>query len=240
MTTKKPYLLEDCKSSPHDKISEVEFERWKGVMLANLKKNPKFLPFLNSTWGKQSANNRDQVDDDESTAVDKSSQIDALLAHMSHYGPSALQRDIIRRCKSLDEVWKSIRTWAGLKISGNSVLAYYKACHSYDPDTISSTDFYYKLFNMKEDSLLQKNGDIKYEGEVVDKEEEMSSGVKNQVMLDWLHAIGGNSLVEHVFRLYSKDLEAETLHDIRQRVIDSIENLKMEAENLSEVRLAHA
>ena len=240
MTTKKPYLLEDCKASPHDKITEVEFDRWQGVILANIKKNPKFLPILSTTWQKSSSVNRGLVDDENGTAAEKAKQVDALLAHISHYGPSALQRDINKRCTSLDTVWESIRTWAGLKISGNSLLAYFKACQTYDEDVISTTDFYYKLFNLKEDCLLIKNSDIKFEGKTVDQDEEMSSGDKNQVMLDWLKAIGGVNLVEHVFRTYSKDLEGETLHDIRQRVFDSIDSLKLEAESLSEARSVQA
>ena len=236
MSTKKPYLLEDCKTSPHDKITEAEFERWKGVMHANIKKNPKFLPLLKITWGKSTTINRNQEDDDTDSAADKATQIEALLAHLSHYGPAALQRDITRRCTSLENVWNTIRSWAGLKISGNNLLAYYQACQNYNPDNISCTDYYYKLFNLKEDSLLIKDGPIKFEGENVDTDETMSSGDKCQVILDWLHAIGGPALVEHIFRVYSKDLEGETLHDLRQRLMDSIETLKVEAENAAEIR----
>ena len=240
MTTKKPYLLEDCKSTPHDKISEAEFERWKGVMLANIKKNNSFVPYLAITWGKSTISNRGLEDDETATARDKTLVIDSLLAHVSHYGPAVLQRDITKRCTSLENVWQCIRTWAGLKTSGHNLLAYYRARTSYDPDLISPTDFYYKLFNLKEDTLLLRDSSIRYEGEIVTQDEEMSSGDKNLVLLDWLHALGGDALVEHVFRVYCKDLECETLHDIRQRIIDSIETLKIEAENYSEIRSARA
>ena len=104
MTTKKSYPLEECKSSPHDKITEPEFERRKGVILANIKRNPKFLPLIAISWQKSSVTNRGKEDDDLTTAAEKSQQIDALLSHVSHYGPSALQRDITKRFTSLENV----------------------------------------------------------------------------------------------------------------------------------------
>ena len=155
-------VLEDCKSGPLDKISEAVYKRWKGIMLANIKKNAKFLPFLSATWEKPTVENRGQVNGENITAQQKAADIDALLAHISHYGPAALQRDITKRCKSLSNVWKDIRTWAGLKSTGNNLLAYYQARRSWNPDTISPVDFYYKLFNSKEDCLLQKNGQINF------------------------------------------------------------------------------
>ena len=64
--------------------------------------------------------------------------------------------------------------------------------------------------------MLRRDGRIKCEGEDVLVDEIMSSADKSQVVLDWLHAIGGLALVEHVFQLYSKDLERKTLHDLKQ------------------------
>ena len=118
MTSKKPYLL------PHNKVTEPAYERWKGVLLDNIMKNKKFQPLINITWSKSSVSNRGLTGD---TAAETSKEIDALLQHISHYGPAAVQRDIMRRCTSLTEVWKIIRTWAGLKSSGFTLQAYYIA-----------------------------------------------------------------------------------------------------------------
>lgn len=235
MVSKKPYLLEDCKAGPHDKISEPEFERWKGVLLDNIKKNKNFTPLLSSTWQKPSVTNRGLTGD---TATEKSQNIDALLQHISHYGPAALQRDITRRSKSLADVWQNIRTWAGLKSSGATLHAYFLAKRSWNPETISHTDFYYRLFNAKEDCMLSSNGQIKYEGSLPTQEEEMSAASKSQVVLDWLDAIGGPALVEHVFRIFNKELQSETMHDIVQRIIDSLDTIIIEAGGAAEVREA--
>ena len=123
-----------------------------------------------------------------------------------------------------------------MNFSRNSLLSYYQACNSFDPHEISFTDYYYKLFNLKEDCMLRRDGRIKYEGEDVLVDEVMSSADKSQVVLDWLHAIGGSALVEHVFQVFSKDLEGETLHDLKQHLLDSIMRLKIEAENSTKVR----
>ena len=84
--------------------------------------------------------------------------------------------------------------------------------------------------------MLRRDGRIKYEGEDVLVDEIMSSVDKSQVVLDWLYAIGGSALVEHVFQVFSKNLEGKTLHDLKQHLLDSIMRLKIEAENRTEAR----
>jgi hypothetical protein len=42
--------------------------------------------------------------------------------------------------------------------------------------------------------------------------------------------------VDHVFRVFAKDLGTVTLHDSRQRIIDNIETLIMEVETTAEAR----
>ena len=46
------------KAGPHDGLSEPEFERWRGVLLDNIKKNQKFVPLLELMWIKASVTNR--------------------------------------------------------------------------------------------------------------------------------------------------------------------------------------
>ena len=157
-----------------------------GCATRQYKKNPKFLPLLNLTWEKSSSTNRGLQD---ANAAENSKQIDALLQHISHYGPSALQRDITKRSTSLTEVWTAIRSWAGLKSLGSTFLAYYWAKRSWNPETILYVDFYYKLFNASEDCMLLASGQIKYEGEVPRKDEEISAYSKSRVVMDWLDAI---------------------------------------------------
>ena len=151
-------------------------------MVDNIMKNKNFLSIINKTWKKPSVTNRGLVGDDAAT---ESKNIDAMLLHISHYGPAALKGDITKRSTSLSDVWKLIRTWAGLKSSGATLHAYYLARRSWDPETSSATYFYYKLFNAMEDCMLLTTGNIKFEGELPTRDEEMSSSNKSQVVLDW-------------------------------------------------------
>ena len=91
-----------------------------------------------------------------------------------------------------------------------------------------------------EDCMLLTSGQIKYEGAVPTQNEEMSPSNKSQVVLDFLEAVGRSNLVTHVFRVFGKDLQTETLHDMKQRILDSIDTIVMEAENSTEIRAARA
>ena len=51
-------------------------------------------------------------------------------------------------------------------------------------------------------------------------------------MLDWMDAIGGAKLVNQTFRGFSKELESESLADLRQRISDNLQSLISEAEQV--------
>ena len=121
------------------------------------------------TWSKMSTTDRGLVHNavHNQTPEVQVSHIDSLLQYISHYGPSALQREIQTHVTSLNNIWKLIRTWAGIKSTGTSHQAYYKAKKNFDPTSTSYTDFYYKLLNAKEDCLLTSAGGIRYEGAAV-------------------------------------------------------------------------
>ena len=99
--------------------------------------------------------------------------------------------------------------------------------------TTSYTDFYYKLFNAKEDYLLTTTGLVQYEGSTVERNEDLTPCNQSDVVLNWIECIGGAPLVDHVFCVFSKDLATETLHDVKQKIIDNIETLVTEAEHTS-------
>ena len=98
---------------------------------------------------------------------------------------------------------------------------------------LSPTDFFFQLRNAKEDCLLlsrHNGGQIKFNGIVPQEDEELSPTMESDVVLDWLEALGGQKLVEHIFRVYSKDLESESLADMRQTVSENLSNLLAEAD----------
>ena len=83
----------------------------------------------------------------------------------------------------------------------------------------------------KEDCMLMSDTTIKFEKKPWDKNEEMTPCIESDIVLDWIDAIGGTPLVEQVFNTFSKDLEAETLFDLRVRISDTLETLLAHAES---------
>ena len=73
--------------------------------------------------------------------------------------------------------------------------------------------------------MLLASRSIKYGGELPRADEEISAFSNSMVVL-----------VEHVFRVFSKDLQSETLHDIHKRILYTIDTLVVEAENTAEAR----
>ena len=63
----------------------------------------------------------------------------------------------------------------------------------------------------------------------------MTPAVKSLVVLDWLDAIGGPRLVEHVHRAYAKELETCILSSLQPRMWKNMESLMRECDNDGEV-----
>ena len=54
--------------------------------------------------------------------------------------------------------------------------------------------------------------------------------MKSLVVLDWLDAIGGPALVEHVHRVYATELEAVTLSSLQSRIWKKLDALVREVD----------
>ena len=231
MTTKvnsiKPFFLEEKKQGPKQLVSETSVNKWEGCILTNIKKDDKWLPFTAQgyTWDPKKTLNRGK---DAATAKN----IDAMLEYISQYAPNCLYRDITLRSKSLPEVWLLVRNWAGVKTSGCYQQRYHQVKRSFDSTgDISTTDFFFMLRDAKEDCLMKSQpsgGIVTFRGEIPTEDEELFPTLESDIVADWLEAIGGADLLEHVFRVFSKDLERETLADLRQRISDSMESLMLE------------
>jgi hypothetical protein len=47
----KPFMIEEKKEGPHKTVSETTANKWQGCMIANIKKEEKWLPFLSpKSW----------------------------------------------------------------------------------------------------------------------------------------------------------------------------------------------
>ena len=84
-------------------------------MVANIKKEEKWVPLMSRTWQPKKTLNRGLTGN---TAAEDSTQVDQMQEYVSQYAPNALYRDITLRATSLAAVWTLVRAWAGLKTSG--------------------------------------------------------------------------------------------------------------------------
>ena len=109
---------------------------------------------------------------------------------------------------------------------------YYKTKNSYLKIDKEETkqEFYYRLRDAMEDTLILGKDNITDDGKVVTEDEDMTPTVKSMVVLDWLDAIGGPPLVEHVHRVYAKELETNTLASLQSRIWKNMTALMREVE----------
>ena len=218
-------MLEEKKEGPKQTISETTVSKWEGCLLTNIRKEERWLPLIapNYEWRPKKVANRGAA-----TAA----SIDSMLEYIAQYAPNCLYRDITIRSTSVKGIWLLVRNWAGIKTSGCYQQKYHQVKRSYDPTgNISPTDFYFILRNCKEDCLMkcqESGGVVTFQGALPTEDEELIPTLESDIVADWLEALGGPELLEHVFRVFSKDLERETLADLRQRISDNLETLQSE------------
>ena len=233
----KLFNLEDRKNQSGTAITEVDIFQWKNTLLDNLKREPDFVDHCKETskWDVEKVSKRGFVDTvaGDGSAEKKAEQVHSMLTKIASYAPKTIVREITRRTKCLADVWNIARDWAGLQSSGSKHLDYYKTKMSYLKVDKEETkqEFFYRLRDAMEDTLILKTDNIKDEGEMVNVDEDMTPTVKSLVVLDWLDAIGGPALVEHVHRVYAKELETVTLSSLQTRIWKNLDSLMKEIDS---------
>ena len=105
---------------------------------------------------------------------------------------------------------------------------------SWDPaGELSPSEFFYALLDTMQDVLLVKDGNVKFDNKPQTLNEDMTPTLRSVVVKDWLLAMGGQQLFEHVCRVYSKDLEIGTLADIQHRITQNLDSLNSELESVT-------
>ena len=110
--------------------------------------------------------------------------------------------------------------------------------HSYDPNgDLSPTVFFFSLKNAKEDCLLlsaEHGGKVKFHGSIPAADEDLPPTLESDCVLDWLDSIGGAKPVDQTFRVFAKELETESLADLRRRISDNLTSLLSESDQQAE------
>ena len=233
-TSLKPFHLEEKKSGPKSTIQDATYRKWQQTLEANIRRNEDWVRVLNQTWNHNEDNlgMEARVGANAASAETLANHVLGILTYIATYAPNCLYRDITKRCSSVKEVWEKVRDWANLSSVSTGFHTYAQLQHSYDAKgDLSPNDFYFLLRDAAEDCLLVKNGKVQYNDKPNTRNEPMSQFVESSVVKDWLIAIGGLQLLNQVFRVYSKELETQTLADLRRRIADNISVLQAEAES---------
>ena len=236
----KLFNLEDRKIATGT-ITEVDVFQWKNTLLDNLRREPDFVDHCkdSSKWDIERVENRGFQDlvQGDGKGKKKADQVNSMLTKIASYAPKSIVREIMRRSKCLEDIWSIARDWGGIQSNGAKHLEYYKVKMSYmkDGKEESKQEFYYRLRDAMEDTLISRKDNIYDDGERIVEDEDMTPTIKSIVVLDWLDAIGGAPLVEYVHRVYSKELETTTLASLQSRIWKNITALMKEIEQEDEV-----
>ena len=231
----KLFNLEERKYSTGT-ITEVDIFQWKNTLLDNLRREPEFTDLCKDTsqWEFEKVENRGFQDTEQGDGLGrkKADRVNSMLTKIASYAPKSIVREITRRTRCLADIWNIARDWAGIQSSGSKHLEYYKTKNSYLKIDKEETkqEFYYRLRDAMEDTLILGKDNITDDGKVVTEDEDMTPTVKSMVVLDWLDAVGGPPLVEHVHRVYAKELETNTLASLQSRIWKNMTALMREAE----------
>ena len=224
----KPFHLIDRKSGPKNSVTETDVCQFICVLEANIKLHDSWKEYLPISWQPKNVAYRGFAD---ANKADIAASIDGMLINIAGYSPPPLLRAITQRCKSLGEVWDLVRKWAGIQTSGLRLLNYSRLQNTWDSSgDITAAEFYYVLRDNMEDTLLTVNGKVKHEQQLNTVDEVLTPSLESVVVKDWLIAIGGQQLFEHICRVYSKDLEQETLASIQDRISQNLEALITDVE----------
>ena len=235
----KLFNLDDRKRQTGRPITEVDVFQWKSTLLEELRKNAQFTNHLKSTsaWKSPKVTNRGFQG---AEAEAHSKQVDDLLTKIASYAPSCLVRAISKRTTCLEDIWSLVRDWAGIQTTGSKHLDYYRVKRSWKADADESKqEFFYRLKDSMEDTLLLRSDNMKEDGHDITEDEDMTPCINSLVVMDWVDAIGGAPLVEHVHRVYAKDLETVTLGSLQSRISKNLDSLIHEVEEQHQQQATH-
>ena len=225
-------------------VTEVDIYQWKNTLIDNLKRETDYAEHClpTSRWGLEKTPNRgfeDEIEGD-GTARLKADQVDSMLTKIASYAPKSIVREIIRRTTKLEDIWSVAKDWAGIKSTGTKHLEYFKVKKSYQKwdKEESPQEYFYRLRDAMEDTLIRREDNIREHGKLVIEQEEMTPTINSIVVLDWLEAIGGPQLIEHIHRIYATDLENVTLASLQNKIWKNLPALLHEIEESQELQIS--
>ena len=209
MTDPKPEKPYKFDSIPKP-VTQTDLTQWELTLWDYLKSINRYkkLTKKDLTWETEKTRNRgfrdDLVGDVKLTAEEKSDVLDSILLKIGTYGPKSLFIDITKRSTSFKYIWNAVRKVAGFPVPGAKLIQYMTLKHSFDPQKCSFNDHYWALRDLKISCLMTTDSGVKFNGEPLNQDEEITPSLENQVVVDWLESIGGIKLIKFIGNKYSK------------------------------------
>lgn len=215
-----------------ERLTEKEtissFTSWKQNLEFQLTTSSDFIPFLvkGAKWSVSKVKYRGLTDDAEGSAnrklaLQKHAVLDHMIRLISSYCPEHIQSEIERKCTSLDWIWERIRRHYGFSQSEVHFLKL--SSLKMEPDERYET-YFQRIMSHLYDNLLTAGSSIKFEGETVEEDEEMSPTVERLAVLIWLQSID-ERLPAYVSRIYAKDLQTNSIKDLQPQISMNMQSI---------------
>lgn len=230
-------------------------ETWKSTIQYGLRLNPEFKEYLEEgyIWGRKTRINPSRelkdvykketiVDPKDNTKTEEvlvkirskeecADVVDLLLEQVANYCPHVPRTDITKDCRSMKEVWVTIRSFYNKQLTGASMNDVWNVRRELDE---SPQALYARIKQLYIDNFLTTDGLIHTENQQVQEDEEMSPTLQNSIVLHWLQALNPN-LRDIVTTRFITQLRDHTYAAILPEISRSVDALLEELTNTTTV-----
>lgn len=222
-----PELTEDTNFS--------SYTTWKNSALLYLNSIEKYVPFISgrdAKWSKKTSGNQNRgFQNDVETAngtttvtypaAAKANDVEEMLGIIARYLPVYLQSEIIKSTTGLDDVWKLVRKYFGIRRSEANFLKYLTIVWE---DGERPERLLCRMMSHVNDNLLLKDGMIKHDGVLPTTDEDLSPTAERLIIARWLTLLDPR-LPALVTRTFSYDVLHMSIKDLQPQIIDALDGL---------------
>ena len=218
------------------------FTSWKQNLEFQLMSCADFAPFLakNFKWATKKTDHRGLTDDgvdvpeqSRKLGIQKGAVLDQMIRLITSYCPEHIQAEIERKCTSLDWIWQRIRRHYGFSQSEVHFLKL--SSIKLGKDERYET-YFQRIMSHLYDNLLSAGSTLKFDGEEVKENEEMSPTVERLAVFLWLHFID-ERLPDYVSRVYAKDLQSYSIRDLQPQISMNMKSIIEELDTQDNIRV---
>ena len=221
------------------------FTSWKQNLEFQLMTSSDFAPFMarNVTWRPSKVEYRGLADDGDEvpvanrkTAIHKHALLDHMIRLISSYCPEHIQSEIERKCTSMEWIWQRIRRHYGFS---QSEVHFLKLASIKLESNERYETFFQRIMAHLYDNLLTVGSSIKFDGEEITENEEMSPTVERLAVFLWLHFID-DRLPSYVSRVYAKDLQFHSIKDLQPQISMNMKSILEELNAQEEIKIQYS